>query len=144
MAYLVDTNVLVYRFDPRDAVKQKKASTFLRAGLGSGEVRVPHQALVEFIAATTRPLGTDRKVSLLEREEAAREAEEMIVQFPVLYPTEEVLRLAFQGWRTYELNWFDAHIWAYAEYYGLSPLYSEDFQHGRLYGRVRAINPFAE
>ena len=38
--------------------------------------------------------------------------------------------------------WFDAHLWAYAEHYGLSELYSEDFQHDRLYGTVRVVNPF--
>ena len=31
---------------------------------------------------------------------------------------------------------------AYAEYYGLSKLYSADFEDGRLYGSVRALNPF--
>ena len=36
----------------------------------------------------------------------------------------------------------DPHLWAYAEDYGLSPLYSEDFQHDRLYGTVRVIDPF--
>jgi predicted nucleic acid-binding protein len=34
-------------------------------------------------------------------------------------------------------------MWAYAEVFGLDELLSEDFQDGRLYGRVRARNPFA-
>jgi hypothetical protein len=33
-------------------------------------------------------------------------------------------------------------MWAYAEVYGLSELWSEDFQRDRLYGTVRAVNPF--
>ncbi len=142
MGYLVDTNVLVYRFDSRDAAKQERATGFLREGLESGEARIPHQAILEFVAATTRPLRKDPEVSLLELGEAAREAEELMAQFPVLYPTDGVLRLALRGWCTYRLNWFDAHIWAYAEYYGLETLYSEDFQHGRRYGKVRVIDPF--
>jgi predicted nucleic acid-binding protein len=40
------------------------------------------------------------------------------------------------------LSWFDAHLWAYAERFGLDTLWSEDFENGRLYGRVRASNPF--
>ena len=36
------------------------------------------------------------------------------------------------------------HLWAFAEFYGLEDLYSEDFQHGRLYGTVRVINPFID
>ena len=47
-----------------------------------------------------------------------------------------------RGAAAYQLSWFDAHLWAYAEYYGLSELLSEDFQHDRLYGTVRAVNPF--
>jgi predicted nucleic acid-binding protein len=31
-----------------------------------------------------------------------------------------------------------------AEHYGLTELFSEDFQHDRLYGSVRAVNPFVE
>ncbi len=60
----------------------------------------------------------------------------------MLYPTEEVLLTAFRGAATYQLSWFDAHLWAYAEVYGLPEILSEDFQHGRLYGTVRVRNPF--
>jgi predicted nucleic acid-binding protein len=40
------------------------------------------------------------------------------------------------------ISGFDAHMWAYAEVYGLAELWSEDFQHDRLYGTVRVLNPF--
>jgi predicted nucleic acid-binding protein len=49
-----------------------------------------------------------------------------------------------RGAAAYQLSWFDAHLWAYAEHYGLSELYSEEFQHDRLYGTVRAVNPFLD
>ena len=39
-------------------------------------------------------------------------------------------------------SWFDALIWAYADEHGLDPLWSEDFEDGRLYGRVKVVNPF--
>lgn len=137
---LVDTNVLVYRFDPRFPEKQRRATALLRRGIADGSVRVPHQAIVEFVAAVTRPL--DRGRPLLQPEEARREAEEFLHQFEVLYPNEALVRLALRGAAAYQLPWFDAHLWAFAEYYGLEELASEDFQHGRLYGSVRAINPF--
>ena len=41
------------------------------------------------------------------------------------------------------LSWIDAHLWAYAEHYGLRELLSEDFQHDRTYGTVRVVDPFA-
>jgi predicted nucleic acid-binding protein len=137
---LVDTNVLVYRFDPRFPEKQAIATDLLRRGIAQDDLRVPHQAIVEFLAAVTRPL--DRGRPLLPPDEARREAEEILAQFVILYPTEGVVRTAIRGWATYGLDWFDAHLWAYAEEYGLGQLLSEDFQHDRLYGTVRAVNPF--
>jgi predicted nucleic acid-binding protein len=141
VAGLVDTNVLVYRFDARFPAKQRIATELLRRGIAQRSVRVPHQAIVEFVAAVTRPL--DGGDPLLSRPEALREAEELLAQFEVLYPTEALVRLALRGAAAYQLSWFDAHLWAYAEHFGLSELISEDFSHGRLYGSVRAVNPFA-
>lgn len=140
MAALIDTNVLVYRHDPRDARKQQIASELLRDGIADGSLRVPHQAILEFVAAVTRPLADGRP--LVAPGEARREAEELLLQFEVLYPSEPLVRLALRGAAAYQLAWFDAHLWAFAEYHGLDELISEDFQHGRLYGTVRVRNPF--
>jgi predicted nucleic acid-binding protein len=141
VAALVDTNVLVYRFDPRFPEKQRRATELLRAGIAEDSIRLPHQALVEFVAAVTRP--TPAGTPLLAPDEARREAEELLSQFEVLYPTEALVRTALRGAAAYRLSWFDAHLWAYAEHYGLAELCSEDFQHDRLYGNVHAVNPFA-
>jgi predicted nucleic acid-binding protein len=103
-------------------------------------VRVPHQALLEFVAAVTRPLKGG--APLLSNGEAWREAEDLMTACPVLFPTEADFRNALRGAAVYQLSWFDAHLWAFAETFGIADLYSEDFQHGRLYGTVRAVNPF--
>jgi predicted nucleic acid-binding protein len=137
---LVDTNILVYRYDPRFPEKQRRATELLRAGIGNNSLVLPHQALIEFVAAVTRPLGAGP--SLLTMDEAHREVEDMMVQFPVIYPTENTLRTALRGVALYKLSWFDAHLWAYADQHDLDTIYSEDFQDGRLYGRVRVENPF--
>ncbi len=139
MAALVDTNILIYRFDSRFARKQKIATETLRRGILEDSIRIPHQAIVEFVAAVTRPV---RGHIILKQADALREAEEFLKQFTILYPNEAILRLAIRGCSTYQLNWFDAHLWSYAEYYGLAEIFSEDFQHDRLYGTVRTVNPF--
>ena len=140
MAALVDTNVLVYVYDPRVPAKQRRASDVLLAGLKADGVRLAHQAIVEFVAAVTRPASSGGP--LLPAAQARREAEELLATFGVLYPNDSVVRTALRGAAMYELSWFDAHMWAYAEVYGLSELWSEDFEHDRLYGTVRAVNPF--
>jgi predicted nucleic acid-binding protein len=140
VAALVDTNVLVYRFDPRFPERQAIATEILRKGIAEDSVRVPHQAIVEFVAVVTRPIGDAG--TLLSMPEAIHEAEEMLAQFTILYPDEALVRTALRGAVAYQLAWFDAHLWAYAEHFGLSELLSEHFQHDRLYGSVRAVNPF--
>lgn len=140
MAFLVDTNILVYRFDPRFPTKQAIARDVLRKGLAEDKARIPHQVLLEFISVVTRVRSGSKP--LLETEEARHETEELMVQFPVLFPNAPLLRTTLQGAAAYQLSWFDAHLWAYAEHYGLEEIVSEDFEHGRLYGSVRIRNPF--
>ena len=143
MSALVDTNVLVYRHDPRDPAKQRVVRSLLREGLEREDLRIPHQAIVEFVQAVTRPAGRGG-AGLLTRTEALREAEELLVQFEILYPTESLLRTAIRAVATYQLSWFDAHLWAYAEHYGLDEILSEDFSDGQLIGSVRIRNPFTD
>jgi predicted nucleic acid-binding protein len=141
MSALVDTNVLVYRYDPRDPAKQRVARELLRQGLEQEVLRVPHQAIVEFVQAVARPVGRGG-AGLLTRADALREAEALLVQFEILYPTESLVRTAIRAVATYQLSWFDAHLWAYAEHYGLDEILSEDFSDGQLIGSVRIRNPF--
>lgn len=86
LAALVDTNILVYRFDNRFPQKQKIATEILRRGILENSIRVPHQAIVEFVSAVARPLRDH-------------------VMLPLI----------------------DAHLWSYAEHYGLSEIITEDF-----------------
>ena len=142
MASLVDTNVLVYCFDPRDGDKQRIAEAVLRDGLRDDSLVLPHQAIVELIPALTRPRTDLNGAGLLSMQEAGIVAESLMAQFPVVYPTQDVLVAAVRGAGAYSLSWFDAHLWAYAEVFGIPEILSEDFEHGRRYGSVRVRDPF--
>jgi predicted nucleic acid-binding protein len=91
------------------------------------------------VAAVTRPI---RDHIILGQADALREAEEFLRAFTVLYPNEAMLRQAVRGCAAFQLNWFDAHLWSYAEHYGLTEIWTEELQHDRLYGTVRVVNPF--
>jgi predicted nucleic acid-binding protein len=142
MAALIDTNVLVYLHDRRFPDKQELARNLILQLLESDELRVAHQSLLEFYSATTRHLGKGGD-PLLTPEEARREIHDMVNAFEILYPVEAMISLTLLGSAVHGLSWFDAHLWSFAEYYGCDALYSEDFQHGRRYGTVRIIDPFA-
>jgi predicted nucleic acid-binding protein len=139
VASLIDTSILVYCYDPSDARKRAMARELLRRGASAGSLRIPHQAMVEFVNAVTR-----RRTAgpFLTPEEAWRQAEDFLNEFEILYPNEKVFRTAMLGMAAYRLPWYDAHLWAYAEYYALPELFSEDFESGRKYGTVRVRNPF--
>jgi len=139
---LIDTNVLVYCFDPRFPEKQSIARDVLRRRLAADALALPHQAILEFVAVVTKPRRDLDGAPLLTHPRAFEEAEELMRQFPVFYPDEAVLTTALRGAAAYGLSWFDAHLWAYAEVNGLQEILSEDFTHGRHYGSVRASNPF--
>jgi predicted nucleic acid-binding protein len=138
---IVDTNIVVYSYDPRDLRKRHIAAELLRHGLAEQSICLSYQAVVEFYAAVTR---RDRNsgIALLDHAAATRETEKMLAEFVVLYPTDDIIRAAMEATAVYQLPWYDALMWAYAEVNGLTELLSEDFQHGRLYGRVRVRNPF--
>jgi predicted nucleic acid-binding protein len=140
VAALVDSNVVVYCFDDRFPDKQQVAERLLREGL-DGSLTLSHQTLLEFVAATTRRVRGERP--LLTDLDAWHEMQNLMSMYQVFYPTDSVLRTAVQGAALHRLGWFDAHQWAYAEVFGCDRILSEDFQHGRQYGRVRAVNPFA-
>jgi len=136
---LVDTNILVYCFDSRALAKRAAARELLRRGAAEKTIRVPHQALIEFVSVVTRSV---RGTPLLPLQEATQQAEGFMAEFPVLYPNDQLFRAALRGMAAYNLSWFDAHLWAYAEHYGIPEILSEDFEHGRMYGTVTMRNPF--
>jgi predicted nucleic acid-binding protein len=136
---LVDTNVLVYCFDPTDEGKRRTAIDIVDNGLATRSLRIAHQAVIEFYAAVRkrRPSGP-----LLSEADATRETELLLVEFDVIFPDATIVRTAMRGMTAYGFSWYDAHMWAHAEIHGLSELLSEDLQHGRRYGGVRVIDPF--
>jgi predicted nucleic acid-binding protein len=142
VASLVDTNVLVYRFDPRDPGKQRIAETLLRQGLLDDSVVLAHQCILEFVAAVIRRRDDLGGKPLLTLEQARLEAESLMAQFRIIYPDRDVVLTALRGTAMYGLSWFDAHLWAHAEVHGFPEILSEDFEHGRHYGGVRVVDPF--
>ena len=140
MNRLIDTNILVYAFDPRDEAKRTIATKVLYDG--ARRYVVPHQVLLEFFAAVTKPHPDLGGQSLMTRKMAIERIERFQRQFLILWPDADVLGTALNAVIKYGLSWHDAHLLAYAQANAVSEILSEDFQHGRHYGQVRVVNPF--
>jgi hypothetical protein len=141
VAALVDTNILVYRFDGRFPAKQVKATALLRAGIADDSIRVPHQALVEFVAAVSKPMGRGVR-SILSPEHARREVEEMFGQFEVLYPDDTLQGPPCEERRRTGSPGSTRTSGPTRSATGSRRSGPRTFEHGRRYGRVRVVNPF--
>src|SRR5207244_7875721 len=109
-------------------------------GVDERSIRVAYQTVIEFYAVVTREIhGTGR---ILDNVSATRATEEWLAVFDVLYPTADVVRAALRATAAYQLPWYDALMWGYAELNGLIEVIYDDFQHRRLYGRVRIVKQF--
>ncbi len=136
-AALVDTNIAVYAYDPAEPQKRSRAQGLLRE-LSQGEMLfLSVQVLNEFVAVLLRRNPEGRRSG--EILEITRELSSLGTVLPL---TATMTWLALQAVVDHSLSFWDALIWATAKVQGLSRVYSEDFQHGRILDGVQFINPF--
>jgi len=131
----VDTNVLIYARDPRDAVKKQKARS-LTANLTDGALL--WQVACEFIAAS-------RKLTVVgyTQAQAWRELEELRVLWKLMVPSENVFVRAEELTATHNLSFWDAMIVAACIEGGITRLYTEDFDSSLSQATgVEIVNPF--
>jgi predicted nucleic acid-binding protein len=136
-AYLLDTNLLVYPHDPRDPGKQRRAGEVLTHLAGTGNARLPAQALAEFANVCLRKFGHPAEAVYAQVEVLER-------TFTVLPLTEAVVLEAVRGVGSHGLSYYDAQVWAVAKLNQIAVVVSEDFQDGATLEGVTFVNPFGE
>ncbi len=138
IAYLVDTNVLIYSYDTVTTFKRQRALDVL-TGLDAGRAgAVSAQVLGEFYHVATR-----RMASRLSPAEAERTINRFLRSWVVYDISGWAVGEAVQASSHYQMSYWDALIWATAKLNRVPTVLSEDFQHGRLLEGVRFVNPFA-
>jgi len=137
-AALVDTNIAaVYAYDPAEPQKRSRSQELLRELSQSEKLFLSVQVLNEFAAVLLRRGRAGKSdVDILE---VTRELSSLGTVLPL---TATMTWLALQAVEEHNLSFWDALIWATARVHGLSRVYSEDFQHGRILDGVQFINPF--
>ncbi|SDR46054.1 Predicted nucleic acid-binding protein, contains PIN domain [Rhizobiales bacterium GAS113] len=130
----LDTNVLIYAAAGRisEAAKQRRALACVEAA----NFGTSGQVLAEFYTNVTRkparPLDRSEALDWIER----------LAEFPVIPITADLVRMAIGLSARYQVSYWDAAILAAAEELGAPTLYSEDLNHGQVYGSVKVVNPF--
>lgn len=132
--FTLDTNVLVYAFDGRDATRQSRALSVLEASIGLDCV-LKLQALGEFFAVVTRK-------GVLEHGEAIAQIRDWRQVFETVAADGAALDAALVAVERGLLSYWDAPLLATADSAGCSVVLSEDMAEGPFFGGVRVYNPF--
>ncbi|BAC89637.1 PIN domain-containing protein [Gloeobacter violaceus] len=134
----LDTNILVYVYDPFDAAKQARSIAIVDGLVRTARAVVSTQVLGEFIAATTR---TRRQ--LLSAEEAIERVRRYLSTFEVVDVTPFVVLEALRGVEMHRFEFWDAQIWAAARLNQIPSVYSEDFNPSSTIEGVLFTNPLS-
>jgi predicted nucleic acid-binding protein len=132
---MLDSNILVYAFEPRDVERQEKAFTLLLKLEDSGAGCLSVQCLSEFVNVII----TKKRLPVTQ---ALTQVEQWCKSFPVFNLTPQIVLEATRGVRDHGLAYYDAQIWAAARLNQIPVVFSEDFQDGQVLEGVRFVNPF--
>jgi predicted nucleic acid-binding protein len=136
--YLVDTNVLVYSYDPTDAAKRQRAIVVLAQLSLRGNGTLSTQVLGEFFVTVTRKIPTP-----LTAAQAERSITNYVRSWTIYELTPLVVLEAVRGLQRYSRSYWDSLIWATAKLNGVPNVLSEDFGDGALLDGMRFLNLFA-
>jgi predicted nucleic acid-binding protein len=135
---LIDTNLLIYLYDPNQPDKQKQSELVLEQLELTRNGRLSVQALAEFFSVATRKLSRS-----LTSAQALNQVTLFTRLWPVFDLTPMIVMEAGRGVRDHKLSYYDAQVWATARLNQLSVVFSEDFRDGSILEGVRFVNPFS-
>ena len=135
---LVDTNVLVYAYDPTDPEKQERAFKVLDGLATLGQGALSAQVLAEFVVVVTKKIAEP-----LDFEATQKRVENYLSSWTILDVTGFVVLEALRGVREHHFAYWDAQIWATAKLSQIPYILSEDFASGSTVEGINFINPFA-
>lgn len=132
----VDTNVLVYVRDARDAEKQRSSAAWLAALWESRRGRVSTEVLHEYYVTVTAKLRPGLPI-----DEAREDVQSLRAWLPIP-ATFDLIETAWNVQDRWAFSFWDAMIVAAAQAAGCGILLTEDLSHDQQLGDVRVVNPF--
>jgi predicted nucleic acid-binding protein len=133
----LDTNVLLYAYDPSDRRKQLIAHNLVRNAL-AGHSIVSTQVLAECAAVLLH------KVSPPAAPKALKVILNALAPIRVILPDGDMVRRAVEAHAEYGVRFYDGMIVAAAERGGCQRIWSEDFNAGQKYFGIVVENPFRD
>lgn len=131
----LDSNILIYSYDPIDPRKQEIAQALLRRAI-QGEAVASTHVLSEF--ATTL---LHKKIPPASAE-AVKAVLDTLTAIRLVLPDEGIVRRAVEAHEAYGIPFYDGMIVAAAKRAGCTRIWSEDLNPGQTYFGMKVENPF--
>jgi predicted nucleic acid-binding protein len=132
----LDTNILLYAYDPTDRRKQRIAQEMLSRG-AADDLVISTQVLAEFASNLLH------KMSPRAQPAAVLGAIALFRPLRLVASDTDTVRRAIEVHARYGLHFYDGMIVAAAERAGCHRIWSEDLKAGQAYFGVKVENPFA-
>ena len=133
----LDTNILVYCFEPGEPGKQQRALELVESALRDGSAVISTQVVQEFLSLATRKFA-----SAFTGEDLRMYLEAVLNPLCRVFPDAALYRLALDVREETSFSFYDSLIVAGALRAGCTRLHSEDMQHGRAVRGLVIENPF--
>lgn len=132
-----DSNILIYRFSPLDALKQERARELIRQAVAAGNGVISYQVVQEVLN-----VGLKGATGLLAMREANLLLQSFSQDFKIVAWSLSLVDRALQIKERYEFQWYDSLVLSAALGAKCETLYTEDLQHGQRIEGLVVVNPF--
>ena len=140
----IDTNVVLYKYDHKDASKQRKADRLIKSAVENKDACINYQVVQETLAVLS---GGKFRAPLRELEAELRDTLlPLWTANPAqnATPTPDLYRRAAAVMDKSGYSFYDSVVIAGALEAGCKTLYTEDMQDGHQLESVTIVNPFKE
>ena len=134
--YFLDTNVIVYSFDPNTSDKQRIARGLISNAL-TGQGCISYQVVQEFFNVATRKFETP-----LSFQDCKIYLNEILAPLCEIFPSIDFFSQSLQIKERWQYSLYDSLIVTAALQANCTILYSEDMHHGQAINQLTISNPF--
>ncbi len=135
--YFLDSNILLYSFDPSDPRKQRIARMLVDDAVHEARGVISSQVCQEFCNVMLHKL-----TPAIPAGQLAAYLESTVYPLIRVLPSPRLFAEALLVHQQTRYRFYDSLIVAAAIESGVPTLYSEDLQHDRAIGNLRIVNPF--
>jgi predicted nucleic acid-binding protein len=136
--FFLDTNIFVYTFDEISSVKRARARELVELAPTTRLGVVSHQVIQEFLNVASQKFSVP-----LSNADCRAYLEQVLAPLWRVSPTVALCLRALDIRERSGYGFYDALIVSAALEAGCRILYSQDLQHGRQFGSLTLVDPFA-